>query len=154
MTHGQTLLSPVIICGPVQATKKLRKPVIVSLPHCAALRQVNWTLSVLRAGEDSKEAMTWRSLITLGRENINSPVYAQLDLNIVHLVTESLTALDLASQSTHTAPTFKSLRIAAFPQEYPQGSDLSVRLYCLQAMEHAVKIVTETERQFGDQLLD
>ena len=150
MTHGQTLLSPVIICGPVQATKKLRKPVIVSLPHCAALRQVNWTLSVLRAGEDSKEAMTWRSLITLGLENINIPVYAQLNLNIVHLVTESLTALDLASQSTHTAPTFKSLRIAAFPQ----GSDLSVRLYCLQAMEHAVKIVTETERQFGDQLLD
>ena len=154
MTHGQTLLSPVIICGPVQATKKLRKPVIVSLPHCAALRQGNWTLSVLGAGEDKGEAMTWRSLVTLGQENINSPVYAQLDLNMVHLVTENLTALALVGQSAHTAPAFKSLRIAAFAQEYPQGSDLTVRLYCLQDTDHAVKFVTETERQFGGRLLD
>ena len=154
MTHGQTLLSPVIICGPVQATKKLRKPVIVSLPHCAALRQGNWTLSVLGAGEDNKEAMTWRNLVTLGQENINSSVYAQLDLNMVHLVTESLSALALVGQSAHTAPAFKSLRIAAFAQEYPQGSDLTVRLYCLQDTDHAVKFVTETERQFGGRLLD
>ena len=39
MTHGHTLLSPVIISGLMQATKKLRKSVIVSLPHCAACRQ-------------------------------------------------------------------------------------------------------------------
>ena len=30
---GQTLLSPVILTGPSQATKKLRKPVILSFPH-------------------------------------------------------------------------------------------------------------------------
>ena len=41
MTHGQTLLSPVIISGLMQATKKLRKPLIVSLPRCAARRQGN-----------------------------------------------------------------------------------------------------------------
>ena len=41
MTHGHTLLSPVIISGLMQATKKLRKTVIVSLPHCAAWRQGN-----------------------------------------------------------------------------------------------------------------
>ena len=94
----QTLLSPVIICGPVAASKKLRKPVIVSVPHCAALRQGNWRLSVLGAGEDRSEAMAWRSLVTLGQENINSPVYAQLDLNMVHLVTENLTALCIVGQ--------------------------------------------------------
>ena len=70
MTHGQTLLSPVIISGLMQATKKLRKPLIVSLPRCA---------------------------VTLGQENINSPVSAQLNLNMVLLVMQTLTTLDLVS---------------------------------------------------------
>ena len=152
LQHGQTLLSPVIICGPVQATKKLRKPVILSFPHSAALRQGNWTLSVMGASDGDN--ISWRNLVTLGQETINSPCYAQLDLNMCHLVTESLTAFALIGQSSHTSPAYKSLRIAAFAQEYPQGSDLTVRLYCLQDTDHAVKFVTETERQFGGRLLD
>jgi len=152
MQHGQTLLSPVIICGPYQATKKLRKPVILSFPHSASLRQSNWTISVMGASESDN--MSWRNLVTLGQETINSPCYAQLDLNMCHLVTESLTAFALIGQSSHTTPSFKALRIAAFAQEFPQGSDLTVRLYCLQDTDHAVKFVTETERQFGGRLLD
>ena len=149
---GQTLLSPVILTGPSAASKKLRKPVILSFPHSAALRQGNWTISVMGATEGEK--MSWRSLVTLGQETINSPVYAQLDLNMCHLVTETLTAFALVGQSAHHPPAFKSLRIAAFAQEFPQGSDLTVRLYCLQDTDHAVKFVTETEKQFGGRLLD
>jgi len=153
MSHGQTLLSPVIICGPVQATKKLRKPVILSFPHTASLRQGNWTISVLGASDNS-DTLLWRNLVTLGQETINSPCYVQLDLNMCHLVTEQLTAFALVGSSSHPSPAYKSLRIAAFAQEYPQGADLTVRLYCLQDTDHAVKYVTETERQFGGRLLD
>ena len=149
---GQTLLSPVVLTGPHQATKKLRKPFILSFPHTAALRQGNWTISVVGATEG--ENMNWRTLVTLGQETINSPVYAQLDLNMCHLVTETLTAFALVGHSPHQPPAFKSLRIAAFAQEFPQGSDLTVRLYCLQDTDHAVKFVTETEKQFGGRMLD
>jgi len=151
MSHGQTLLSPVIITGPAQASKKLRKPVVISFPHSAALRHGNWTLSLLGASDDN---MSWRTLVTLGQENINSPCYVQLDLNMVHVITEQMSAVCLVGVSSHHPPAYKSLRIAAFAQEYPQASDLTVRLYCLQDTDHAVKFVTETERQFGGRLLD
>ena len=148
---GSTLLSPVVVCGPAAASKKLRKPVIVSFPHCAALRQGNWTLTVVGAGEGGE----WRPLVTLGQETINSAVYAQLDLNMLHLVTDSLSAFALVGSSAHTAPAYKSLRIAAFGAEVvPGGGELSVRLYCLQDTDHALRFVTETERQFGGRLLD
>ena len=38
-----------------------------------------------------------RETVTLGQENINSPVSAQLNLNMVLLVREILTTLDLVS---------------------------------------------------------
>ena len=79
---------------------------ILSFPHSAALRQGNWTISVLGATEG--ENMTWKSLVTLGQETINFPVYAQLDLNMVHLVTVTLTAFALVGQSPHHPPAFKS----------------------------------------------
>ena len=80
---------------------------ILSFPHSAALRQGTWTISVL-LGATEGENMTWKSLVTLGQETINSPVYAQLDLNMVHLVTETLTAFALVGQSPHHPPAFKS----------------------------------------------
>ena len=100
---GSTLLSPVVVCGPAAASKKLRKPVIVSFPHCAALRQGNWTLTVVGAGEGGE----WRPLVTLGQETINSAVYAQLDLNMLHLVTDSLSAFALVGSSAHAAPAYR-----------------------------------------------
>lgn len=149
---GQTLLSPVIICGPHQASKKLKKPVILSFPHSASLRQGNWTISVAQATDGDN--LSWRNVVTLGQETINSPVYTQLDLNTCHIVADSLSSFALLGHSAPNPPAFKSLRIAAFAQEFPQGSDLTVRLYCVQDTDHAVKFVTETEKQFGGRLLD
>ena len=140
LNQGQTLLSPVLVCGPAAATKKLRKPVILSFPHSASLRQGNWTVSVARAESDCQ---TWSTAVTLGQETLNCPLYAQLDLNTCHLVTEQLAAFALLGSSPGpAAPAFKSLRIAAFAQEFPQGSDLTVRLYCLQDTDHAVRWAT------------
>ena len=95
---GQTLLSPVIICGPHQASKKLKKPVILSFPHSASLRQGNWTISVAQATDGDN--LSWRNVVTLGQETINSPVYTQLDLNTCHLVADSLSSFALLDNRT------------------------------------------------------
>ena len=42
----QTLLSPVVLCGPVHCGPLLKKPVIISFPHVASLRHGNWNVSV------------------------------------------------------------------------------------------------------------
>lgn len=148
---GHTLLSPVVLCGPVQATRLLKKPVIVSFPHVASLRHGNWTVSVASSDTDGN---SWRKIVTLGQENINTSVYTQLDLNTCHIVSDSLAGFALLGYSSQLQPAFKSLRIAAFAQEYPQGSDLTVRLYCVQDTDEAIRFVTETEKQFGGRLLD
>ena len=150
---GQTLLSPVVVCGPVQASKLLKKPVIVSFPHVASLRHGNWRIGV---ASSENEGESWRRVVTLGQETINTAVYTQLDLNTTHIVSDSLAAFCLvgATAPSAPAPAYKSLRIAAFAQEFSAGSDLTVRLYCVQDTDDAVKFVTETEKQFGGRLLD
>ena len=152
---GETLLSPVVYIGSSVSAKRpalLSKPAVLSLPHCASLRQGGWTVSVAwRPPGDG----AWRTIVTLGQERVDTPVYAQLDLATVHLVTESLgTFCLLGSPTAGTSPPLKSLRIAAFGQEQPQGSDLTVRLYCVQDCEAAQTYLEWTERQFGGRLLD
>jgi len=151
LLSGQTLLSPVVCISSSSSKLLLSKPVVLSLPHCASLRQGGWTVSVSwrPPGE------SWRSLVTLGQERVDTPLYAQLDLATAHLVTENLGTFCLLGSPTPGAPSpLKSLRIAAFAQELPQGADLTVRLYCVQDCEAAQTYLEWTERQFGGRLLD
>ena len=152
---GQTLLSPVVYIGSSVSAKRpavLSKPAVLTLPHCASLRQGGWTVSVAwRPPGDT----AWRTIVTLGQERVDTPVYTQLDLATVHLVTESLGTFCLLGAPTPGQPgPLKSLRIAAFAQELPQGADLTVRLYCVQDNEAAQTYLEWTERQFGGRLLD
>jgi leucine-rich repeat transmembrane protein FLRT len=154
-TEGRTLLSPVILCGSAGgsgAAVALRKPVVVSFPHVAALRHGNWTVSVVSTEDDGD---TWSELVTLGQETINTPIYTQLDLATCHIVSDSLAGWALLGRPSPTLPAYKALRIAAFAQEVSApAADLTVRLYCLQDTEEAVRHVIETEKQFGGRLLD
>ena len=147
----QTLLSPVVLCGPVHCGPLLKKPVIISFPHVASLRHGNWNVSVASSETNGE---SWRKMLTLGEENINTSIYTQLDLNTCHIMSDSLAGFALIGSSSGIQPAFKSLRIAAFAQEYPQGSDLTVRLYCVQDTDDAIKFVTDTEKQFGGRMLD
>jgi len=151
---GRTLLSPVVLCGSAGgAAVPLRKPVVVSFPHVAALRHGNWTVSVVSTEDDGD---TWVELATLGQETINTPIYTQLDLATCHIVSDSLAGWALLGRPPPTLPAYKSLRIAAFAQEFASApaTDLTVRLYCVQDTEEAVRHVVETEKQFGGRLLD
>ena len=152
--EGRTLLSPVVLCGSANGTcVPLRKPVVVSFPHVAALRHGNWTVSVVSTENDGD---TWSELVTLCQETINTEIYTQLDLATCHIVSDSLAGWALVGRPSPTLPAYKSLRIAAFAQAEVSApaADLTVRLYCVQDTEEAVRHVVETEKQFGGRLLD
>merc|ERR1711962_692657 len=134
---SQTLLSPVVYIGNSSTSKRspvLTKPAVISLPHCASLRQGGWTVSVAwRPTGDCQ----WTTVVTLGQERVDTPVYVQLDLATVHLVTENFGTYCLLGSPTPASanPPLKSLRIAAFAQDVSQGADITVRLYCVQDCE-------------------
>jgi len=150
---GQTLVSPIVVVGPTQASQKFKKPVILSFPHCASLRHGSWTVSLYQS-DSGDDSTSWRKVVTLGQETINTPIYTQLDLNVCHIITDTLGAFTLVGESAPSGNSYKLLRVAAFAQEYPQGSDLTVRLYCVQDTDEAMKFVSETEKKFGGRLLD
>ena len=129
----ETLLSPMVVCGPRDASVRLKKPAVVSMPHCAALPRGGWSVTLLENDRESGGGSEWERVVVLGQETLNTPVYAQLDLAQCHVVTDRLTALALTGESAKNGRATKTLRLAAFAQEGAPGSDITVRVYCLQA---------------------
>ena len=130
----ETLLSPMVVCGPRDASVRLKKPAVVSMPHCAALPRGGWSVTLLENDRESGGCGGGggERVVVLGQETLNTPVYAQLDLAQCHVVTDRLTALALTGESAKNGRATKTLRLAAFAQEGAPGSDITVRVYCLQ----------------------
>lgn len=152
----ETLLAPLVICGPKDVSNKLKKPVILSLPHSASLRHGNWSVSVLQNNDFNQDISSpgWHKIVTLGQETINTPVYAQLDLNMCHIMTDHLSAMTVTGESAKSGPAMKGLRLAAFAQEGFPAADLTIRIYCLPDTDDALNYVTEAERRYNGRLLD
>ncbi|CAB4055674.1 UNC5 [Lepeophtheirus salmonis] len=151
LSGRETLLSPLVVIGPPEAALALKKPIILSMPHCGSLRHGNWTVSALHRSDDEG----WKRVVTLGSETINTPVYIQLDVNTCHIVTDILGGFALSGESSHGAIATKSLRLAAFAQEgHRPHTDLTVRVYCLQDTEDALSYVSESEKRYNGFLLD
>ena len=62
----ETLLSPTVVCGPRDASVKLKKPAVVSMPHCAALPRGGWAASLLENDRRS-ESKAWEKVVVLGQ---------------------------------------------------------------------------------------
>lgn len=86
----QTLLSPIICCGP--STVKLLKPAILSFEHSASLQHAAWKLHVLscKGSPAATGDQPWEKLITLGEERVDTPIYTQLDGSQVNVTIVSL----------------------------------------------------------------
>ena len=169
-----------VMCGPPEALVHLKKPLVLTIPHCASLMHGNWSVTVMQSDEildnslSNKRASNngnlclnsntnWQRVVTLGHETINTPVYAQLDVNACHLVIDSLATFCLVGESASRSSSLKSkgssavkcLRLAAFAQEGPaQPADLTMRVYCLPDTDDALAYVSETERRYNGRLLD
>ena len=57
-TDTQTLLSPILLCGPSDLV--LKKPAILSFQHCAALKQGHWNLSIYFSDSAPDSLTCWQ----------------------------------------------------------------------------------------------
>jgi len=152
LADDETLLSPVVLVGP-PGTQFL-KPVIISFHHCANLKTA-WDISVYASESQPDEPPHWESVVMLGEETINTPVYTQLDHNRVHVMTESLQRFVLVGEPAGGGPAVKNLRLAAFgPRLAPGSGECCIRCYVVEDTRAAFESVLQLERRLGGRLLD
>ncbi|KAK3554313.1 hypothetical protein QTP70_020174, partial [Hemibagrus guttatus] len=146
---GQTVLSPVVSCGP--SAMLLSRPVILTLPHCAYLETPNWSLTLKTQSNQG----VWEEVLTIGEESLSSPCYMQLEEQSCHVLMEHLGTYGLVGQSVPPHPACKRLQLALFAPRAPCLSlDYSLRVYCIQDTPYALKEVLELERTLGGVLLE
>ena len=153
VSEQQTLLSPVVLVGP--SNVQLLRPAIVSFQHCAGL-QSSWSVSVLGGSWSAAGGCSWRRLALLGQETLNTAVYAQLDRQRGHLLTETLQPLALLGEPAGEGPAVKRLRLAAFgPRlQTTPAAEYCLRCYVLEDTAAALEAVQRLERRLAGRLLD
>lgn len=57
-TEKQTILSPIVLCGPLGMV--LKKPVVLSMQHCASMRQGGWQLSICSSNTPLEVSPHWQ----------------------------------------------------------------------------------------------
>ncbi|XP_022540465.1 netrin receptor UNC5B isoform X4 [Astyanax mexicanus] len=145
---GQTVLSPVVSCGP--SGMLLSRPVILTLPHCAQLEPPDWSLTL-----KTQTNQAWEEVLTVGEESLSSPCYLQVEEQNCHVLMEQLGTYGLVGQSVPPQPACKRLQLALFAPRAPCLSlDYSLRVYCIHDTPHALKEVLELERSLGGVLLE
>ncbi|KAK4297833.1 hypothetical protein Pmani_029784 [Petrolisthes manimaculis] len=181
LTERQTLLSPVVWCGPGNVS--LLKPAVLSFEHCASLQHAAWQLHVFASNPSSSSVSSsttgssttsssssssssastssssagdevWSRIITMGEERIDTPVFTQLDGAQVHMMTETLQKFVLVGESAGSSAAVKQVRVvAAAPPPTPAGT-LTVTLHVIQHTAAALACVRRQERGRGACLLD
>ena len=94
---GQALITPLVIVGPLHLTAHLKKPVVVSIPHCGGpgLSQVK----VLQCDRLEGPGTSWRCVAVSGQEDKTSNTAVYVDSGMCQLVTERLAAFALVAQA-------------------------------------------------------
>lgn len=163
IAESQTLLSPILLCGP--SGLAFKKPAVLSFQHCAALKHGPWSLSVYYSDSAPEDLPNWQKLVTLGEETINTPVFAQVDAHQCHLVVDQLGHYALVGQSAATlasapaslassATATKTLRLAVFAPPAHLTPDYTLRCYVLDDTIAALDAVISLERRMGGRLVD
>lgn len=159
LAEGQTLLSGVVQVGPPGLV--LNKSAVLSVRHCAALSS-DWRLSVWGSHDLSADGdqASWRELLAVGAETINTPAFVQLDATQMYLMWDTLSAVVLVGESagglsagplsplTATQGAAKRIQVAVFAESRGNG----VRVYALEDTSAALQSVIQAERRLGSRL--
>ncbi|TRY68737.1 hypothetical protein TCAL_10749 [Tigriopus californicus] len=90
---SQAAVTPVVLCGPVDITHSLQKPVVLSVPHSGGKGLEK--LMVLYCANLDLEEVDWQP-VPISNCDVSKPlddfVYLQIDSTTIHLVTERLGA--------------------------------------------------------------
>lgn len=78
--------------------------------------------------------------MTLGQETINTQVYAQLDPNQCHVMTEHMQWYTLIGEAVPGGRPVKILRLAAFASNTPPSVEFSIRVYVVEDTHDALEV--------------
>ncbi|KAH9629186.1 hypothetical protein HF086_009576 [Spodoptera exigua] len=149
LQEGETQLSPVIRCGPKNF--HFCKSVVLSFPHCAALKNTSWFLSILQRPEEIN-SREWRKVLTLGQETPGTPLFAQVDPSKVYLVSEFLSDFVLVGRS-FSGLDAKLCKVALFISKRMDDSYYSLKIYVFHDTPYAFYDCFESEKRSGGSLL-
>ncbi|XP_067391452.1 netrin receptor UNC5A isoform X2 [Emydura macquarii macquarii] len=142
----QTLLSPVVSCGPPGVL--LTRPAILAVGHCAEASAAHWSM---RLKKQSCEG-TWEDVLQVGEEPASGLYYCQLEAQAVYVFTEQLGRFALVGESLSMAAA-KRLKLLLFAPASCSSLEYSIRVYCLRDTPDALKEVMQQEKQLGGQLI-
>ncbi|XP_048885056.1 netrin receptor UNC5A isoform X3 [Brienomyrus brachyistius] len=143
----QTLLSPIVSCGPPGVV--LTRPVILSMNHCSDANPENWAM---RLKKQSYEG-TWEDVLQVGEELPSDPYYCQLEAETCRVFTEHLGRFALVGESLSMVAA-KRLKLVLFAPVYCSTLEYSIRVYCMDDTQDALKEVMQMEKQLGGRLID
>ncbi|XP_056327847.1 netrin receptor UNC5A [Danio aesculapii] len=143
----QTLLSPVVSCGPPGVM--LTRPVILCMDHCSDACLENWAI---RLKKQSYEG-TWEDVLLLGEDLLSEPYYCQLEAETCRVFTEQLGRFALVGESLSMAAA-KRLKLLLFAPAYCSTLEYNIRVYCTDDTQDLLKEVMQMERQLGGRLID
>lgn len=150
LLEKQTLLSPVLMCGPQQAA--LQRTPVLTFDHCANLKSGQWKLSLYSSSSPyDAEAPAWERLLTLNPEQSlpsSSAVYCHLDAGQCHvMLTRLASRYCLVGESSYGGKALKQLKLVAFtrpllPQQQSTCTAASIRSHAGRslAVEHSVRV--------------
>lgn len=88
-----------------------------------------------------------QKLVTLGQETINTQVYAQLDPNQCHVMTEHMQWYTLIGEAVPGGRPVKILRLAAFASNTPPSVEFSIRVYVVEDTHDALEVYNINQSQ-------
>ncbi|XP_061134272.1 netrin receptor UNC5A isoform X4 [Syngnathus typhle] len=143
----QTLLSPVVSCGPPGVV--LSRPVILSMDQCSDACLDNWAVRLKKQTYES----AWEDVLLMGEELASDPYYCQLEAETCQLFSEQLGTFALVGESLHMGAA-KRLRLVLFADAYCSTLEYNIRVYCMDDTQDVFKEVMQMERQLGGRLID
>nr|XP_033783253.1 netrin receptor UNC5A isoform X3 [Geotrypetes seraphini] len=142
----QTLLSPIISCGPPGVL--LTRPVILSMSHCMEPSPESWSVKVKKQSCEG----TWEDILLLGEESSSDFYYCRLEPQRCFLFTEQLGRFALIGESLNMSAS-KRIKLLLFAPLFCSSLEYSLRVYCLSDTQDVLKEVIQLERQMGGQLV-